>query len=922
MTDWKWNGSRWWKFDFHTHTPASDEYGKGSDQAALKTRKPKEWLFDYMRAGIDCVAITDHNSGAWIDELKSALAEMEWEQPKGFRPVHLFPGVEISVNGGVHLLAILGCDKATSDIDSLLGAVGFSGTKGSSDDVTSKSFGEVVSEIGRMGGIAIPAHVDSASGLLKVTRPTLSQNLNCEQVFAMEVVDPSAAKPQVYSDKKPAWTEVLGSDAHHPSGDPGQRYAGSHFTWVKMGTPCLEGLQLALMDGLLSVKRSDQTTDDPNRRASLVIESIEVSQARYMGRAQPFQLELNPWLNAVIGGRGTGKSTIVEFLRLALRRDEELPQTLQGDFSKYFKIYASRDDDGLLTENSHFAIVYRKNGARYKVQWSQRGDAEPIQVENDDGSWKPEQGDVAQRFPARIYSQKQIFELAKAPLALLGIVDDAQEVDRRSWEEKWKAEETKFLSFRAKAREIESGLADEPRLRGEMEDVGRKLAVFEQAGHADVLKEYQKRLRQQRAAEEWEKTWADAGERVRAVANEIIPDSLEASVFTLEASENEDLLAKGASFCVRVEQISNDLKQLAEKFDEAASIWKSERDQSDWKRAVDSAINQYKDLLVRLKNEGAGDPSAYGELVQRRQMLEARLKEITSKRSQLESVRKESEECLGRLLEIRRDLTKRRREFLQKVLQNNPYVRIEVVPYGARDAVEAGIRNLIQRETGGFEKDIGSANGEGLLGKLYSGQCSQEKVEERLKGLKQRVRTIASGNLDDIELEDRRFATHLAKLPPEAFDRLDLWFPEDSLKVEYITTADGNQFRSIQEGSPGQKTAALLAFLLSYGEEPIVLDQPEDDLDNHLVYELIVTQLRNIKQRRQVLVVTHNANIVVNGDAELVVGLAARGGETQRECSGCLQERAVRDTICSVMEGGREAFEQRYRRIALEGRHV
>jgi len=922
VTDWKWNGSRWWKFDFHSHTPASDDYGKGPNQATLKNRTPKEWLLDYMRAGIDCVAITDHNSGVWIERLKDELQRLTEEQPGGFHPLYLFPGTEISVNGGVHLLAIFDPAKNTSDLDALRGAVEYQGDPGQSNGITRKSFIEVVDAIVRAGGIAIPAHVDGDNGLFKLQGTTLEQVLNCDRIFAMELIDPAFLKPQLYQDKKTPWTEVLGSDAHHHVGNADQHCPGSHFTWIKMGTPSFEGLQLALMDGLLSVKRSDQTTDDPNRHASIVIESIEVSQARYMGRAQPFRLEMNPWLNAVIGGRGTGKSTIVEFLRLALRRDEELPVTLQGDFSKYFKTYASRDDDGLLTENSQFTIVYRKNGARYKVQWSLRGDAEPIQVENDDGSWKPEQGDVAQRFPARIYSQKQIFELAKAPLALLGIVDDAQEVDRRSWEDKWKAEETKFLSLRAKAREIESGLADEPRLRGEMEDVGRKLAVFEQAGHADVLKEYQKRLRQQRAVEDWEKTWADAGERVRAVADEIIPDSLEASAFTPDASEDKDLLAKAASFRVRDEQIGNDLKQLAEKLDEAASSWKSERDQSDWKRAVDSAINQYKELLERLKNEGAGDPSAYGELVQRRQMLEARLKEITSKRSQLESVRKESQECLGRLLEIRRDLIKRRRGFLQKVLQDNPYVRIEVFPYGARDTVEAEFRSLIQRETGGFEKDIGPANGEGLLGWLYSGERSQEKVEERLKDLKQRVRTIASGNLDGIELGDRRFATHLAKLPPEVFDRLDLWFPEDSLKVEYSTTADGNQFRSIQEGSPGQKTAALLAFLLSYGEEPIVLDQPEDDLDNHLVYELIVTQLRNIKQRRQVLVVTHNANIVVNGDAELVVGLAARGGETQRECSGCLQERAVRDTICAVMEGGREAFEQRYRRIVLEGRRV
>ena len=64
--------------------------------------------------------------------------------------------------------------------------------------------------------------------------------------------------------------------------------------------------------------------------------------------------------------------------------------------------------------------------------------------------------------------------------------------------------------------------------------------------------------------------------------------------------------------------------------------------------------------------------------------------------------------------------------------------------------------------------------------------------------------------------------------------------------------------------------------------------------------------------------ITHNANIVVNGDAELVVALAARGGQTQIEAQGSLQEKGVRDTICNIMEGGREAFERRYRRISLE----
>jgi predicted ATPase len=134
------------------------------------------------------------------------------------------------------------------------------------------------------------------------------------------------------------------------------------------------------------------------------------------------------------------------------------------------------------------------------------------------------------------------------------------------------------------------------------------------------------------------------------------------------------------------------------------------------------------------------------------------------------------------------------------------------------------------------------------------------------------------------------------------------------LSVRY-SLKNGDNFRPVEQGSPGQKTAALLAFILSYGDEPLILDQPEDDLDNQLIYDLIVTQLREIKQRRQVLVVTHNANIVVNGDAENVVVLDVRAGQTRIAQQGGLQDQAIRDEICRVMEGGKDAFNQRYRRI-------
>jgi hypothetical protein len=921
MTEWKWNGARWWKFDFHTHTPASDDYGKGPDQTAHKARTQKEWLLDYMRAGIDCVAITDHNTGAWIDRLKGALADLAIEKPEGFRELCLFPGMEISVHGGIHVLAIFDSSKTTSDIDALRGAVQYDGTPGQSNGVTRRSFVEVVNAIVSAGGIAIPAHVDEDNGLFKQTRTTFQQVLDCGDIFAMELVNSAFQKPQSYVAKNPNWSEVLGSDGHHPSGNPGQKYPGSRFTWVKMGTPSIEGLQLALLDGSLSVRRSDEEVGNPNEHAPLVMEVVEISKARYIGREQPFTLNLNPWLNTIIGGRGTGKSTLVEFLRLALRRDDELPDDLKLEFEKYGRVSPSREDGGLLTNETKIVVTYRKNGSRFRIQWSPAGDLDPIH-EKVDGNWERAEGDVRQRFPVRMYSQKQIFQLAKAPLALLRVVDDAPEVDYRSWTERWKQEEGRFLSLLAKAREIEAGLSEEPRLRGELDDVKRKLAIFEQAGHADVLKAFQRRRRQQQAVEAWEKGWDGAGGRLRQVATDIVPDILEESTFNPDSSEDTQLRERASKARSRLDEIQRTLEGLASQADEVLTEWRKNRDDSLWKRCVDGAVQAYQELREKLAVEQAGDPAAYGEFVQRRQTIEQRLKELVERKRQVDELKKQADASLQRLLSFRRDLTEARRTFLDNVLRDNRYVRIQVVPYGARESVEAEFRNLLQRVDGGFEKDIGSPSGEGLLGELYKDASSPQAIEQALERLKRKMRDMALNRHDPATLGDQRFAKHVGKLQPETLDRLDLWFPEDSLDVQYSNTGDGQRFRSIQEGSPGQKTASLLAFLLSYGEEPLILDQPEDDLDNLLIYGLIVTQLREVKQHRQVIVVTHNANIVVNGDAELVVALAARGGQTQIEASGSLQEKNVRDTICSVMEGGRTAFEQRYRRIALEGRHV
>ena len=81
-----------------------------------------------------------------------------------------------------------------------------------------------------------------------------------------------------------------------------------------------------------------------------------------------------------------------------------------------------------------------------------------------------------------------------------------------------------------------------------------------------------------------------------------------------------------------------------------------------------------------------------------------------------------------------------------------------------------------------------------------------------------------------------------------------LHLPDDSVEVSFRDPRDGSAtWRKLAQGSPGQQTAALLAFVLGYGHEPIILDQPEDDLDNTLIYELLVRRLRETKATRQSL---------------------------------------------------------------------
>lgn len=142
---------------------------------------------------------------------------------------------------------------------------------------------------------------------------------------------------------------------------------------------------------------------------------------------------------------------------------------------------------------------------------------------------------------------------------------------------------------------------------------------------------------------------------------------------------------------------------------------------------------------------------------------------------------------------------------------------------------------------------------------------------------------------------------------------LEIVMIEDKVAIELnIGTESEPNFKDAASLSSGQKCTALLPLLMARRDTPLIIDQPEDNLDNHFIFESVVDVIRRLKSRRQMLFVTHNANIPVLGEADLVIVLDSDGRSGRVVKAGTLDE--CRDEIIDLLEGGRTAFEMRRKR--------
>ena len=146
----------------------------------------------------------------------------------------------------------------------------------------------------------------------------------------------------------------------------------------------------------------------------------------------------------------------------------------------------------------------------------------------------------------------------------------------------------------------------------------------------------------------------------------------------------------------------------------------------------------------------------------------------------------------------------------------------------------------------------------------------------------------------------------------ESWDQLRLSRVKDVVDLK-LFRSDGSVAGSISEGSlsDGQRNTAALALLLAQNGGPLVIDQPEDELDSNFVFKELIPMLRKVKAGRQIILATHNANLPVNGDAELVYALEAKDGKGVIRAQGGLDKSDVTAAVLDIMEGTEEAFRRR-----------
>lgn len=866
---------------------------RGQAAPADATTHAQAVLDKAVELGISVLAITDHNDVSAVSAFRRAAEG---------RSVHVFPGFELSSSEGVHVLCIYPPDTSQDQLGRFLGEFGIIKTTPSSD-LANLSFVEVLRKVRDQGGVTVAAHVTSdQGGMLKVLKGQARiRAWQSEDLLAIQIPGPVEDLPQdvraIIEDKNPDYRrdhpaeerlaiavvnakDVLNAD------DLADRAATC---WIKMSEVSIEGLRQAFLDPGSRIRLNPKEGKlEPEEHAELVELAWEG------GFLDGAAVRFNPNLNVLVGGRGTGKSTIVESIRAVLGLDPI------GD-------EARKAHEGIvrhvLRSGTKIALCARAHRPAVREYTIERTIPNPPIVKDDQGevsSLAPR--DILPRI--EVFGQHEISELTKSREKLTRLLDRFVERDdtlpRRKAELRRDLEKNRrsLLETRAEMKQIEERLAALPGLE-------ETLKQFKEAGLEERLKEQSLLVREERILASIPERLGPLRECLENLRRELPIDRAFVSPKALEELPGRVILERlNAVF----DELDRDLVAVAQSLEVALRRADQGVDtvRRDWDKRKQEVHAAYEKILRELQRSRVDGE----EFIRLRRQIEE-LRPLRERRQQARRVDKELADRRRKLLaeweDFKAEEFRRLDRAAKKVNQRlRDRVQVEVTAAGDREPLFRILRD-----------DIGGRLSEAIETLRGAADLSLTRFVEA-------CRTGAEVVTKEFRITPAQ-ADRLARAEPEVMMRieeLDLP-PTTAIRLNTAPLGEPPSWQTLEDLSTGQKATAVLLLLLLESDAPLIVDQPEDDLDNRFITEGVVPRMREEKQRRQFVFSTHNANIPVLGDAELIIGLAASGeadgghARIAQEHMGSIDARPVRELVEEILEGGKEAFERRRRKYGF-----
>jgi len=876
------SGARFFRADLHIHS-----YG-GSHDVADPSMTPEAIVDRAIAEGLSIIAVTDHNETTNVLRALAAAASKQ---------LLVVPGVELSTPQG-HLLVYF---ADYQDLATFCGKLTFAG-RGKGDSRCQTGIFDCLGLIDSAKGFAILAHVDGDGGIEKTISgnpPYKTDVISHPSLLGIELQ--SVLSPVSYSDSdtdqhraecgkkriaalglgaKQYLARVLFSDSHSLTALGKNAQGRRKLTRIKMDSPSFNGIRIALQDADARIRLEDEI---PQSVPYLL--GVKLQGGFLDGQIIHFSRNLN----CIIGGRGAGKSTAFEAARV-------IASTPSG--SKLI-------DSEVWPEKIHLVWVDQA-GQQHTIM--RRIGEEPENLDNST------LGPIS--FPIESYGQSETAQTsAKAqqdPTVLLQYLDQfTNTFDLVAQEEEFRDQ---LLANQTDIEKAQANVARIPEYKKLLANSEMQLKALE-AAHATEVVALERKVAEERTIREGiENRMADLNAEITSSSvAEILSDiqtaakAEELKVGSAEFAEITKLVRAFASTAEKNQvEITKRVKSLASDVKKRMEQWKARE-----RQILTEIEAKKKDLSAKgIKLDSmyikklATDEATYRKSLKVLGDWEKRLKELQTVRIDL----------LKKRLEKRAAISKNRATFATKANRalKNALTDLFVNVKFAENALSPEAEDIIKEAMNWRTTQVPRA---ALL-------IEQVPVPQLLDAVRKNdpnpiVNVAASDGTNPFSKTDALEILKALARPPYIY-RLERCVFDDRPKItvtkKIIQPGGAVKYPSkdFSKLSLGQQQSVLLALMLSSeSNSPLIIDQPEDNLDSEFIFHSLVPVLRAAKERRQIIVVTHNPNIAVLGDAEQIVALKSTSDKSLVVARGSIDDADTKKIVCQILEGAEEAFKRR-----------